>query len=43
MEITDEERKEAEKRLKGLTWIGDKEKVIEGIVNGMREEVGFGQ
>ena len=42
MEITDEEREEAEKRLSGLTWTGDKEKVIEGIVNGMREEIKFG-
>ena len=42
MKITDEERKEAEKRLKGLTWFGDKDEVIEGIVKGMREEINFG-
>lgn len=32
MEITDEERKQAEKILRGLTWIGDKEEMIECIV-----------
>ena len=32
MEITDEERKQAEKILSGLTWIGDKEEHIKRIV-----------
>ena len=32
MKITDEERKEAQKILKGLTWIGDREEMIENIV-----------
>ena len=42
MKITDEERKKAEKRLKGLTWYGDEEEMIESIVKNMREEIDFG-
>jgi hypothetical protein len=30
--ITEEERKKAEKILSGLTWVGDKEEMIENIV-----------
>lgn len=32
MKITEEERKQAQKILAGLTWIGDEERMIEKIV-----------
>lgn len=41
MEITEEERKKAEKILAGLTWVGDEEAMIEQIVKNQVRRKGY--